>query len=823
MRNHWTRLRYTPVLPLGVGGRTVTASKEHLELSRAAASEGMVLLKNEDHVLPLKRGTKAALFGKATADYVKGGGGSGDVTVPYLRNLHQGMQIKQKEGKVEILESLADFYEKNVAQQYADGAEPGMTVEPEVPRELLEEAKAFTDTAIISICRFSGEGWDRKTVLTGKYQLSGDEQKMYDLSARLFEDGDFCLTKAERAMIDLVTKNFAKVIVVLNIGGVMETGWFRENDKIQGALLAYQGGVEGGLAAADILTGDVNPSGHLSDTFAKTLEDYPSTEGFHASADYVEYTEDIYVGYRYFETVPGAKERVSYPFGYGLSYSDFLIKPVYCAYAGEEIVLSVKVTNLSEMPGKTVVQVYGKCPQGKLGKSVLTLVSFAKTGMLGCGVSQTIDMTFPLRCLASYDDSGKVKKSAWVLEKGEYTFFAGDSIRDLTRVLYTWKLEEDLVLEQLTERCAPRKLGRRMRPDGTFESLETGEYPQRHTGLAPIPDLMNDFPTPGREALPQGQTSWSPKAEKHPERILLDDVADGKHTLEAFMDQLTVDELIALTGGQPNTGVANTFGWGNQEKWGIPNAMTADGGAGFRVEPQTGVKATAWPCATMLACTWDQDLLEKIGRAAAMEVKENNCCVWLAPAINIHRSPLCGRNFEYYSEDPLLAGLCAGAVVRGVQSQGIGACVKHFCVNNKETNRRGSDSRVSERALREIYLRAFELIVKREKPWSVMSSYNLLNGVHTSENRELLTGILRQDWGFDGVVTTDWWTCGEHYLELKAGNDIKMGAGHPERVKEAYEKGLITREEIAVNARRVLEFILRIDKEVEKHGEGQNN
>ena len=242
---------------------------------------------------------------------------------------------------------------------------------------------------------------------------------MYDLSARLFEDGDFCLTKAERAMIDLVTKNFAKVIVVLNIGGVMETGWFRENDKIQGALLAYQGGVEGGLAAADILTGDVNPSGHLSDTFAKTLEDYPSTEGFHASADYVEYTEDIYVGYRYFETVPGAKERVSYPFGYGLSYSDFLIKPVYCAYAGEEIVLSVKVTNLSEMPGKTVVQVYGKCPQGKLGKSVLTLVSFAKTGMLGCGVSQTIDMTFPLRCLASYDDSGKVKKSAWVLEKGE--------------------------------------------------------------------------------------------------------------------------------------------------------------------------------------------------------------------------------------------------------------------------------------------------------------------------------------------------------------------------------------------------------------------
>ena len=810
MISHWNRLRYTPVLPLGKDGRRVTASKEHLELSRSAASEGMVLLKNDQHVLPLKRGTRVALFGKATADYVKGGGGSGDVTVPYLRNLHQGLMIKQKEGKVEILESLADFYEKNVAQQYAEGAAPGMTVEPEVPVPLLNEAIAFTDTAIVSISRFSGEGWDRKTVLTGKYRLSEGEQRMFDLSEKLFENGDFYLTQAERKMVDLVTANFEKVIVVLNIGGVMETEWFRENERIQGALLAFQGGVEGGLAAADILTGDVNPSGHLADTFAKALEDYPMEAHFHDSADYVDYSEDIYVGYRYFETIPGAGERVSYPFGYGLSYSDFLIKPVYCAQAGDDIVLSVKVTNLSDMPGKTVVQIYAKCPQGELGKSALMLVSFAKTGMLGSGISQTIDMTFPLRCLASYDDEGRIQKSAWILEKGEYTFYAGDSIRDLTKVLYTWTLEEDRVLEQLTERCAPKKLSERMRPDGSMEKLKTGDYPERILSLAPIPDLANDFRLPDREAVPGGQASWSVKREHHPERILFDEVADGKHTLEEFMEQLEVKELISLTGGQPNTGVANTYGWGNLEKWGVPNAMTADGGAGFRVEEQTGVTATAWPCATLLACTWDQDLLERIGRAAALEVKENNCCVWLAPAINIHRNPLCGRNFEYYSEDPLLAGLCAGAVVRGVQSQGIGACVKHFCVNNKETNRKESDSRVSERALREIYLRAFELIVKREHPWSIMSSYNLLNGTHTSENRDLLTGILREEWGFDGVVTTDWWTCGEHYLELKAGNDIKMGAGYPERVMEAYEKGLISREEIARNARRVLEFILKL-------------
>ena len=810
MASNWNRLRYTPVLPLGKDGRRVTASKEHLELSRSAASEGMVLLKNDNHVLPLKKGAKVALFGKATADYVKGGGGSGDVTVPYLRNLYEGMKIKQKEGKVEIFEPLAEFYEKNVASQYEGGSAPGMTLEPEVPADLLQEAMDFTDTAIISICRFSGEGWDRKTVLTENYALSDGEQQMFDLSAKLFENGDFCLTQAERDMVSLVTQHFSNVIVVLNIGGVIETEWFRENDKIQGALLAYQGGVEGGLAAADILTGDVNPSGHLSDTFAKTLEDYPSTAHFHESADYVDYTEDIFVGYRYFETIPGARERVSYPFGFGLSYSDFLIKPVFCAQAGDDIVLSVKVTNLSEMPGKTVVQVYAKCPEGSLPKSALTLVSFAKTGMLGSGVSQTIDMTFPVRCLASYDDAGRVQKSAWVLEKGNYEFFAGDCIRNLTRVLYTWKLEEDRVLEQLSERCAPKKLPKRMLADGSFEMLETGDYPQRILGLSPIEDLENDFPTPGREAKPQGQAPWSPKAPKHPERILFDDVADGKHSLDEFMDQLSVEEMISLTGGQPNTGVANTYGWGNLEDWAVPNAMTADGGAGLRVEKETGVTATAWPCATMLACTWDQDLLEKIGRAVALEVKENNCCVWLAPAINIHRSPLCGRNFEYYSEDPLLTGLLAGAVVRGVQSQRIGACIKHFCVNNKETNRRGSDSRLSERALREIYLRAFELIVKREKPWSIMSSYNLLNGTHTSENKELLTGILRDEWGFDGAVTTDWWTSAEHYLELKAGNDIKMGAGHPERVKEAYEKGLITREEIARNARRVLELILKL-------------
>lgn len=282
-------------------------------------------------------------------------------------------------------------------------------------------------------------------------------------------------------------------------------------------------------------------------------------------------------------------------------------------------------------------------------------------------------------------------------------------------------------------------------------------------------------------------------------------------TLDEFLAQMTDEELAHLLGGQPNTGVANTFGFGNMPDYGIPGVMTADGPAGLRIEPKCGVKTTAWPCATLLACTWDADVVYAVGEAGAREVKENNIGVWLTPAINIHRSPLCGRNFEYYSEDPYLTGKLAGAMVRGIQSERIGATVKHFAFNNKETNRRDSDSRVSERAAREIYLKAFEIIVKEAKPWCVMSSYNIVNGYRTSENKELLEDILRGEWGFDGVVTSDWWTLGEHYKETKAGNDIKMACGFPDNLMLARDKGLLSREELLRCAKRVLELLLKID------------
>ena len=290
-----------------------------------------------------------------------------------------------------------------------------------------------------------------------------------------------------------------------------------------------------------------------------------------------------------------------------------------------------------------------------------------------------------------------------------------------------------------------------------------------------------------------------------------DEVAEGKVSLDQFVQQLTDEHLVHLVNGQPNVGVANTYGIGNIPEYGVPSAMTADGPAGVRIRPKCGVFTTAFPCSTQLACTWDPELAYEVGVAGAKELKENNLAAWLTPAINIHRSPLCGRNFEYYSEDPLVAGVMAGSFVRGVQSQKVSACVKHFAFNNKETNRKDSDSRLSERAAREIYLKAFEIIVKNADPWYIMSAYNKVNGCRTSECRELLEDILREEWGFAGMVSTDWHTYSEQYIEINAGNDLRMPSGIPARLKEALEKGLITRQQLEISAKRILGLLLKLD------------
>ena len=804
----WSRIKFTPNLPLGENGARLTGCDAHIELSKAAAKEGMVLLKNESEVLPLKKGTKVALFGKGTFDYVKGGGGSGDVTVRYIRNLYDGLKLKKD--KITIFEELCDYYRDDIQKQYAAGNVPGMTIEPDVPMELLQKAKAFTDTAIISICRFSGEGWDRKSVVDPNNVALWDfEREMTEASAKLFKNGDFSLSEKEQEMVNIVKENFAKVIVVLNIGGMFDTSWFVDEPKIQSALLALQGGMEGGLAAAELLLGEGNPSGKLVDTFAKTLEDYPSTYNFHESRDHVDYTDDIYVGYRYFETIPGAAEKVNYTFGYGLSYTTFDVEPISADEIDGQIRVQVKVTNTGSVAGKEVVQAYVSKPQGLLGKPAKELVAFYKTRELLPGETQIVSLSWKISAMASYDDLGKVKKSAYVLEKGDYDFYVGTSVRDVIKLAYTYTLDANVVTEQLTAKLVPTSLEKRMLSDGSFEALPQAEaFDTDASVLEPMDHRLLEGVAPQVRGIPGYQfCTGIPRNGEHD----LIDVYEGKITMDEFVAQLTVDELIHLLGGQPNMGVANTFGLGNLPEYGVPSVMTADGPAGVRINEEVGVYTTAFPCATLLASTWNPQIVEQVGCAGGEELKENNLGIWLTPAVNIHRSPLCGRNFEYYSEDPFLTGTLAGAMVRGIQSNHVGACVKHFAFNNKETNRKNSDSRVSERAAREIYLKAFEMIIKNENPWSVMSSYNMVNGHRASECRELLNDILRDEWGYDGMVTTDWWTCGEHYKETKAGNDLKMGNGYPERVKEAYDKGAITREEIEICVKRILGLILKID------------
>ena len=808
MMNRWQRSLFQPNLPAGENGERVTACKAHIELSKNAAKEGMVLLKNDRDVLPLKKGAKVALFGKGSFDYVKGGGGSGDVTVAYIVNLYDGM--KALKGHVSVFEELSDFYRENVKNQYMAGAVPGMTVEPAVPEDLLKKARAFTDTAVITICRYSGEGWDRKCNAAAKNKTPSEkENKLVKKSDELFENGDFYLTSAETNMVDSVKERFQNVIVVMNVGGMVDTSWFANEDKIQSVLMAWQGGMEGGLAAAELLCGYGSPSGKLSDTFAKRLEDYPSTASFHESESYVDYTEDIYVGYRYFETIPGAAEHVNYPFGFGLSYTKFQ-RSVVCAEEQNGMIrVQVSVTNTGCYDGKEVIQIYAGAPQGLLGKPAKSLVAFQKTRLLKPGESQLLNLAFSVNTMASYDDLGKVQKSAYVLEAGDYVFYVGNSVRDVEKINFVYSVIQNRVVEQLSERIAPTSLKCRMLADGSLEQLTIKDANDPDAcGLEKMPAEMTEGYVPAVRA--RGRYQRSKEQFKNGIRPF-HEVAEGKMTIGEFLAQMTDEEVAHLLGGQPNTGVANTFGYGNMPEYGIPNIMTADGPAGLRIAPQCGVNTTAWPCATLLACTWDADVVCKVGEAGAKEVKENNIAVWLTPAINIHRSPLCGRNFEYYSEDPFLTGKLASAMVKGIQSQHIGATVKHFACNNKETNRKNSDSRVSERAAREIYLKAFEIVVKEAAPWSIMSSYNIINGRRASENRELLEDILRGEWGWKGMVTTDWWTCGEHYKETKVGNDVKMACGYPERLLKAKELGLISREEMEICAGRILELILKVD------------
>ena len=781
----YARFRYQPCKPLGEDGRCVTASKKHTELSRRAATEGMVLLKNEDNALPLAKGEKVALFGKATIEYIKGGGGSGDVNCPYIHNIYDGFSSKD----VGIYMPLVDFYRDYVERESVNiptqeqinatwdivnamefcTKRDDMTYdtfasmhvkEPAVPDELIESAAEFADTAIITLSRFSAEGVDRRPI-----------------------PGDYYLSDIEKDLIDKAGELFRKVVIVINSGAVIDCEYFAENDDVQAVLFGWQGGMEGGMAVADIICGDVNPSGKLADTIAKSYDCYPCKEDFWECFDHLDYTDDIYVGYRYFETI--SPECVRYPFGFGLSYAEFVIgNPMLCEN-DDKIIAVVEVKNEGKVAGKEVIQLYYSAPQGLLGKPAKELAAFRKTKLLQPGEKEMIMLSFDVEDMASFDDLGKVGVSAYVLEEGEYEFYIGTNVRDANKADYVYVVEDSYITDQLDSWCKPFKLKKRMLADGTFEELPTGEE-EYYYGVN------------------------KPTGAVAPEKEVKFDLVGEELSMDEFVAQFTLEELMDFVGGQAPTGVANTGCFGGLKRLSVPAVATADGPAGLRLDVETGIPTTAWPCATLLACSWNPELIYEVGAAGGAEVRENNLGIWLTPAMNIHRDPLCGRNFEYYSEDPLLAGKCAAAATRGIQSQKVAVSVKHFACNNKEANRFGCDSRVSERALREIYLKGFEICVKEADPYTIMSSYNLINGQHTSESYELLTEILRNEWGFKGMVTTDWGVKNDPVKEVKAGNDMKMHCGYPEDLKKGIEDGRLTRADLELCVKRILEMFTKL-------------
>ena len=780
--------------PLGEDGRRITASPAHAALARRIAGEGMVLLENRNGALPLKADERVALIGKGNYDYVRGGGGSGVVYCPYTITLRQALERKASDGKIILMPGLTAMYDEYITreQERIDIESPKQRMmiarikeanekfyaeqrwrkncliqEVDLTDEQITQAAAQADTAIISISRYSGEGIDR----TADPELA-----------------DFYLSDVEKRMIERTKAAFKKTVIVLNVGGMVDTEWFIHDPEIDAVLMGWQAGMEGCMAVADILVGDVNPSGKLVDTFARSFDDYPSSANFNESDDYVEYTDDIFVGYRYFETIPHVKKRVNYPFGFGRSYTTFALSDVHGVQDGDRISLTVTVTNTGTVAGKEVVQVYVTAPQGKLGKATKSLVGFEKTQLLQAGESQTITISLTADMLASYDDIGVVARSAWVLEKGDYTFFVGTSVRDGEYAEYTYVVESDTVVEQLSARCVPRVSFPRLRADGSYDPITLSHVD---------------------ECLPQNPELNGVAPE---EPMGLYRVVQGEITLDDFMAQMTDEELMQVVCGQQPRGVCKVGTMGGNDRLRIPYVPATDGPAGVRIMPETGVSTTAFPCATLLACTWSPELARKFGEACAKEVRENNMGIWLAPGMNIHRTPLCGRNFEYLSEDPLVTGVMASAIVRGAQAQKVAATPKHFCCNNKEGNRHYSDSRVSERALREIYLKAFEICVKTADPWCLMTSYNLVNGVRPCESGALLEGILRREWGFDGMIMTDWTNYADQCMELMAGNDIHM-PGHScnkPYVMECLKSGKLKRADLQACAKRVLEMILKL-------------
>ena len=779
---------------------------------KVAATEGIVLLKNEEQVLPLKNGERISIFGRCQIEYYRSGTGSGGaVNVPYVKNI---LDELRKSDVVEVNETLAKLYEEWLIQHPFDNGGGGWACEPwfqeEMPitNEIAEAASKVSDTALFVIGRTAGEDKDNFAL-----------------------PGSYYLTEEELQNLKTVAAHFRNVVVLLNVSNLIDMNWLdlpEVRDVVKGVLYIWQGGMEGGAAVCNVLSGKVSPSGKLAGTIAYNLEDYPAYHNFGDKAANV-YQEDIYVGYRYFETFcPG---KVRYEFGYGLSYTNFDIQPTLAEVKGigveAELHLDVCVKNTGNCAGKEVVQIYIGAPQGALGKPAKVLVDFKKTTELLSGEEETLQFAIPVKNFASYDDSGVTgHKSCYVLEAGVYQVYVGGSVKQAEQVELGdkagYEIPELIVVEALQEVMAPKKSFLRMKPgavkaDGTYELIYEA-----------TPVTTVDMEKRILANLPEELAQTGDKG------IKLIDVAEGRASLEAFVAQLSLKELATIVRGEGMSspkvtpGTASAFGGvgDNLYAYGIPVACCADGPSGIRME--SGLLATQLPIGTLLACSFNIPMMEDLYVLEGQELLSNEIDTLLGPGLNLHRHPLNGRNFEYFSEDPLVTGRFAAAASSGIEKGGSHATIKHFAGNNQETARFDVDTVASERALRELYLKGFEIAVKEGGACSIMTSYNPINGHWSASNYDLNTTVLRKEWGYQGMVMTDWWAkmndcvhAGEaqkNYLSymVRAQNDVYMvinnnGAeinSNHDDTENAVAEGHLTIAELQRCAMNILRFIL---------------
>lgn len=763
---------------------------KYLDTAAKMVSEGIVMLKNENNALPLDADKEVAVFGRIQFHYYKSGTGSGGmVNVTKVVNILDGLI----DNDVKVNEKLLGTYRKWDKENPFDlgegwGGEPWSQKEMPLDEGLVKETAKSCETAIVIIGRTAGEEQDNR-LEAGSYLLSDDEIEM----------------------LTVVRKHFKKVVLLLNVGNIID---MTDINRIapDAVLYVWQGGMTGGKGTADVLTGKVSPSGKLPDTIAYKVSDYPSDANFGREKNRDIYAEDIYVGYRYFETF--AKEKVLYPFGFGLSYTAFEIKTEKAEITEGAVKLSVSVKNIGSYKGKEVIEVYCEAPQGRLGKVARVLCGFEKTRELVPQEEQVVEIAVDIAKLASYDDSGVTgNKSCYVLEAGEYKFYVGSDVRS-AEYACSFEQGEDLVTERLTQSLAPVESFERIKPvceGGTFSI--------------------------GREAVPVSEVDESARRlEKLPKEIAytgdkgikLWDVKNGKNTMDEFIAQLSDYDLSCIIRGEGmgsprvTAGTASAFGGvsENLNGFGIPAGCCSDGPSGMRLD--CGTKAFSLPNGTMIASSFNKELTSELFTFMGLEMAANKVDCLLGPGMNIHRHPLNGRNFEYFSEDPFLTGKMAAAELKGMAGAGVTGTIKHFCANNRETNRHFIDSVVSERALREIYLKGFEIAVKEGGASSVMTTYGRVNGLWTAGNFDLNTVILREEWGFKGFTMTDWWANinvrgkepdkTDFAAMARAQNDVYMvcpdGEKNDDNTLVALENGGIERCELQRNAANICGFLL---------------